>query len=59
MKIKYYCFKLYTKSDKKLVFESENITEYKLIDYIDKYNNYYLKELLYYKIDEVGEITKI
>lgn len=56
---KLYVFKLYTKSDDALVFESENMQEYKLIDYIDRYNNYFLKDMLYYKICEIGTITKI
>ncbi len=56
---KYYTFKLYTKSDNRLVFESENMKEYKLTDYIDRYNNYFLKDMLYYKIVEVGTITRI
>lgn len=56
---KVYCFRVFTKSEDKLFFESENIKEYKLNDYIDVFNNYFLKELLYYRIDEVGSITKI
>lgn len=56
---KMYCFKMFTKSDNKLIFESENFKEYKIADYVDMYNNYFLKELCYYKIDEVGTINYI
>lgn len=54
-----YCFELYTSSDNKKVFESENIQYHKILDLIESYNNYYLKELLYYKIKKIGTITKI
>ena len=56
---KLYCFKLFTKSENKKVFESENVKYYKILDLIENYNNYYLKELLYYKIEEIGSITYI
>lgn len=57
--IKLYCFKLFRKSDNGLIFESENMQDYKLTDYIDKYNDYWLKDLFYYKIEEKGTITYI
>ena len=46
-----YSFKLYTKENNKIVFEKENINYNKVLDLIERYWNYPLKDESYYKIE--------
>lgn len=56
---KMYCFRMYRVDDDTCVFESENVKEYRLKEFINAYWEFFLKELFYYRIDEVGTITRI